>query len=123
MEVLDRTYYDQFWIVAYLSDRGPVGYYLYDRNAGKAKYLFSSDQKLESLALAPMHPVIIPTRDGLDMVCYLTLPLSADPQGLGKSKHPLPLVLNVHGGPTARVNRTEERRGGKECVSKCKSRC
>ena len=42
-----------------------------------------------------MHPVVIGTRDGLEMVCYYTLPASGR-QG------PLPMVLNVHGGPWGR---------------------
>ncbi|MBL0941200.1 MAG: S9 family peptidase [Alphaproteobacteria bacterium] len=104
MEILARSLDDNFWIVGYLNDQGPVSYYLYDRTVGHAQYLFSSNKKLESLDLAPMHPVIIPTRDGFNMVSYLSLPLSADPEGVGKSDHPLSLVLYVHGGPTVRDN-------------------
>jgi dipeptidyl aminopeptidase/acylaminoacyl peptidase len=104
MEILDRTLDDKFWIVAYLNDQGPVSYYLYDHDAGHSKYLFSSNKELEHLALVPMHPVVIPTRDGLNMVSYLSLPLSADPKGTGKSAHLLPLILDVHGGPTVRDN-------------------
>jgi dipeptidyl aminopeptidase/acylaminoacyl peptidase len=46
-----------------------------------------------------MHPVEICMRDGLKAVSYLTLPRVADPEGSGKSKEPLPMVLYVHGGP------------------------
>ena len=42
-----------------------------------------------------MKPVTIKSRDGLDLVSYLTLPAGAD----GKN---LPMVLDVHGGPWAR---------------------
>lgn len=104
MEILDRSLDDRSWIVAYLNDQGPVSYYLYDRKAAHAQYLFSSNKQLESLDLVPMHPVVIPTRDDLNMVSYLSLPLSADPEGSGKPAHPVPLVLYVHGGPTVRDN-------------------
>jgi dipeptidyl aminopeptidase/acylaminoacyl peptidase len=49
-----------------------------------------------------MHPVVIKSRDGLDLVSYLTLPKWSDPDGDGRPTEPLPLVLNVHGGPWAR---------------------
>jgi dipeptidyl aminopeptidase/acylaminoacyl peptidase len=49
-----------------------------------------------------MHPVVIKSRDGLDMVSYLSLPAAADPDGDGKANAPVPMVLFVHGGPWAR---------------------
>ncbi|MGV8089964.1 MAG: alpha/beta hydrolase family protein, partial [Methanothrix sp.] len=42
------------------------------------------------------------TRDGLDMVCYYTLPPESDGDGDGLPDEPLPLVLYVHGGPWGR---------------------
>jgi dipeptidyl aminopeptidase/acylaminoacyl peptidase len=35
-------------------------------------------------------------------VCYLSLPPGSDPDGNGVPNHPLPMVLDVHGGPWAR---------------------
>lgn len=49
-----------------------------------------------------MTPAIIKTRDGLDMVCYYTLPPESDPDGDGVPDEPLPMILNVHGGPWGR---------------------
>lgn len=49
-----------------------------------------------------MTPAIIKTRDGLDMVCYYTLPLGSDGNGDGLPDEPLPMVLYVHGGPWGR---------------------
>ena len=49
-----------------------------------------------------MHPRVIKSRDGLDLVSYLTLPLGSDPDGDGEPDAPLPMVLLVHGGPWAR---------------------
>ena len=52
-----------------------------------------------------MHPVTIAARDGLPLVSYLTLPVDADrtcDDGHPASDRPLPMVLQVHGGPAAR---------------------
>jgi dipeptidyl aminopeptidase/acylaminoacyl peptidase len=49
-----------------------------------------------------MHDVIIKSRDGLDLVSYLSLPPGSDPSKAGRPQKPVPLVLNVHGGPWAR---------------------
>jgi dipeptidyl aminopeptidase/acylaminoacyl peptidase len=43
-----------------------------------------------------MEPVIIRTRDGLELVSYLSRPRDSQP------REPLPMVLVVHGGPWAR---------------------
>jgi dipeptidyl aminopeptidase/acylaminoacyl peptidase len=50
---------------------------------------------LAKYELAPMKPVTIKSRDGLELVCYLTLPL-------GVEAKKLPMVLFVHGGPWGR---------------------
>lgn len=100
--ISSRSLDDSVWTVAYTVDTGPVRYYLYDRKAKKAKFLFTHRPDLERYKLAPMHPVVIKSRDGLDLVSYLTLPLSSDPDGDERPARPLPLVLWVHGGPWTR---------------------
>ncbi|HKQ48444.1 MAG TPA: S9 family peptidase [Phycisphaerae bacterium] len=102
VDVISRSLDDKTWIVAYLMDDGPVRYYHYDRPAKKANFLFTNRRRLEGLPLAKMHPVIIKARDGLNLVCYLSLPVWADKGGKGRPSAPVPLVLNVHGGPWAR---------------------
>lgn len=102
--VTSRTQDDSQWIVAYLMDTGPVRYYLYDRGHKKAKFLFTNRAKLEGLKLAKMHPQVVKSRDGLNLVCYYTLPVWTDPDGDGRPDKPLPMVLFVHGGPWARDN-------------------
>jgi dipeptidyl aminopeptidase/acylaminoacyl peptidase len=102
LSVISRTLADDRWIVAYsLADR-PVSYYHYDRRARAATHLFSNRPELEGRPLAPMHPLVIGARDGLELVSYLTLPIGADPDGRARPSAPLPLVLFVHGGPWAR---------------------
>ncbi len=94
----------QHWVVAYIMDNGPVRYYHYDRTRRKARFLFTNRKELEGLPLVRMHPVVIPSRDGLKLVSYLSLPLEADPDQDGRPQRPVPLVLLVHGGPWARDN-------------------
>lgn len=103
VQIASRTLADDKWIVAYVKDNAPISYYIYDRTAKKAQFLFVHNSKLAELPLAKMHPVKINARDGLEMVAYLTLPVweKTDASGLVPSK-PLPMVLVVHGGPQAR---------------------
>lgn len=99
MQVLSTSLDDQRWIVGYMMDNGPYRYCLYDRPAGKASLLFTNRKALESFTQAKMHSRILKTRDGLDMVVYLTLPVDSDPDGDGIPDRPLPMILMPHGGP------------------------
>ncbi|PKN59362.1 MAG: S9 family peptidase [Deltaproteobacteria bacterium HGW-Deltaproteobacteria-14] len=100
--VASRTLDDKTWVVAFRSDVQPASYYLWNRRAKRATFLFSSRPALDGLPLARMHPKLIPTRDGLTLVSYLTLPPASDPDGDGVADSAGPLVLLVHGGPWAR---------------------
>ena len=100
--VLSRTLADDRWVVAFLKDDGPGRYYLWDRSAKKAQFLFTNRKDLEGQPLVKMHPVVIPSRDGLALVSYLSLPKASDPKATGRPSKPLPMVLDVHGGPWAR---------------------
>jgi len=102
VDVVARSLDDRVWAVQYVPDNGPVRYYLYDRPARKARFMFSNRQALEPLQLSPMHPVVIKARDGLDLVSYLTLPYWTDADSNGRPQSPLPMVLFVLGGPWAR---------------------
>ncbi len=102
IEIVSRTLDDSCWIVAYLLDDGPVRYYRFLRNSKDAQFLFTNRASLEGLPLVKFHPVVIPARDGLDLVCYYSLPLETDPNQSGSVSEPLPLLLLVHGGPWAR---------------------
>ena len=101
--VADRTLDDKHWIVAFLQDDGPVKTYLYDREPEKkATFLFQNRDDLDDYQLVKMHTPVIKSRDGLDLVSYLSLPPGSDPDGDGVPNKPLPMVLYVHGGPWAR---------------------
>lgn len=104
-EVTSRTLDDTLWTVAYILDAGPVKYYVYDRAAegdARMRYLFSNRDDLDQYPLVKMHSPVIKSRDGLDLVCYLSLPPGTDADADGRPTHPLPMILDVHGGPWAR---------------------
>lgn len=102
LSVTSRSLDDTKWTVSYSHDDGPGVAYLYDRNAGKATRLFTSDSRLEGLELAAMRPVEIKSRDGLTLPSYLTLPTWSDSDRDGRPEKPVPMVLFVHGGPWSR---------------------
>jgi dipeptidyl aminopeptidase/acylaminoacyl peptidase len=102
VEVVSQSLDDRHWIVADIRDDGPVAYYHYDRAQKKERFLFFNRPELAELDLAKMQPRVIRSRDGLDLVSYLTLPEGSDPDGDGKPDRALPMVLLVHGGPWGR---------------------
>ena len=102
-QVISRPLDDSRWIVVYPVDDGPARYYSYDRARKEATFLFTHAKELEGLPLAKLHPVVIKSRDGLDLVSYYMLPVESDRDGSGRPDHPLPMVLHVHGGPHERV--------------------
>ena len=100
VKVISRSLDDHWWIIAYEKDDGPVAYYLYEHPKKQVKFLFTNRKELEGLPLSPMHAVVIPSRDGMNLVSYYTLPPAH-----GSSLHPdnpLPTILYVHGGPWGR---------------------
>ncbi|MGC9514343.1 S9 family peptidase [Methanocrinis sp.] len=103
VEVVSRSLDDKTWIVVYVVDDGPFRYYRYDSEKKEAEFLFTNRRDLEDEPFAKMMiPVVIRSRDGLDLVSYYTLPLGSDRDGDDRPEEPLPLVLFVHGGPWSR---------------------
>ncbi|GAB5497651.1 MAG: S9 family peptidase [Phycisphaerales bacterium] len=102
VSITSRVADDSIWTLAYVRDDGPVEYWIYDREAKKAEYVFSNRPALEDLPLAKMNPTVIESRDGLNLVSYLTLPAWSDTDGDARPDEALPMVLLVHGGPWAR---------------------
>ena len=95
LAIVSRDAKDLRWIVRSIQDDGPTRYFLFDRKSRELTFLFSDRPDLELLRLAEMKPVIIPARDGLNLVSYVTLPS-------GRSGRHLPMVLLVHDGPWER---------------------
>ncbi|MBG0812096.1 S9 family peptidase [Methylosinus sp. H3A] len=94
--IASRTEDDSLWVVSAASDTSPSVDHLYDRRAKTLRILHRARPELVGAPLRPMRPVTIKSRDGLDLVCYLTLPKAAE------AKAPQPMVLLVHGGPWSR---------------------
>lgn len=111
-QVRARSDQDDKWIVEDDPVSSPVSDWLYDRKTKKLTRLFVGRPELEGAPLVPMFAEEIRSRDGLNLVSYLSLPKSADPKGRGKPSQPVPMVLFVHGGPWGRdsfgSNRTHQ---------------
>jgi dipeptidyl aminopeptidase/acylaminoacyl peptidase len=96
IEIGSQSDDDTLWVVAASRPDRPQAWHLLDRRTGEITYLFSARPKLEQIKLAPMHGVVLKSRDGLELVSYLTLPASEKGP---RPARPLPMVLQVHGGP------------------------
>jgi dipeptidyl aminopeptidase/acylaminoacyl peptidase len=101
-QVLAQSLNNQFWTVyTDESDSSPV-YKVFDAATGELSELFVTNPELNQQTLSKMHGVVIDSRDGMDLVSYLTLPVESDPDQDGQPENPVPLVMLVHGGPWGR---------------------
>ena len=90
-----RDHADATWLLGFTADNGPVPYFSYNRTDKAATFLFDHRPDLREYRLEPMQPISFPSRDGLTLHGYLTLP-----PNVNETTNPqLPMVLNVHGGP------------------------
>ena len=101
VEIVSRTYEDDKWVVVFSKSDSPSKYYIYYRTQRKAQFLFVSNTSQEGLPFSKMYSHSIKSRDGLDLVSYLTIPRWLD-NGKGIPSKTVPLILYVHGGPNAR---------------------
>ncbi|MGH9180667.1 MAG: S9 family peptidase [Acidimicrobiales bacterium] len=92
---LGRDHADRRWLAAFTADDGPVSYFVYERDRGEGRLLFTHQPALSEYTLATMEAFSFVARDGLGVSGYLTFPP-------GLERRPLPAVVNVHGGPWAR---------------------
>jgi acylaminoacyl-peptidase len=86
------------WIVTSYSAEDPSVYHLLSRSSGTLHELFRARPELVPYQMAGKEGVVIKSRDGLDLVSFLSLPPMTGPRPV----HPLPMVLLVHGGPWGR---------------------
>ena len=93
--IVSRDSDDRKWIVEFQSAQRSTKYFLWDRAAKKADFLFSDRPALDQLQLAEVRPIKYRARDGMEVHGYLAIPAGLEPRNL-------PLVLNVHGGPWLR---------------------
>ncbi len=91
-----RSLDDNRWLVITQESDESVKYYFFNNKTKVLKFLFSNQPALDRYPLQKMEPLIIKSRDGLNLVCYLTRAKKA------KKGSPTPLVAYIHGGPMAR---------------------
>lgn len=91
-----RSQDDSSWLVVTMESDESVKYYLFDNKTKDLKFLFSNQPALDKYHLQKMEPLVIKSRDGLNLVCYLTKANNF------KEGSPSPLVAYIHGGPMSR---------------------
>ena len=76
-----RTEDERLWIINADSDLRPATTYLYDREQQTLRTLFEHRPELNGAPLVPMQPVVIRSRDGFELISYLTRPAGANQPG------------------------------------------
>ena len=100
--VQGQTRDNRIWLVGHDPVTAPGRTVLYDRTSKSISELYVTRPQLAGMRLPDVCPVEIKSRDGLTLVSYLTLPVGSDKDGDCRPDKPLPLVLDVHGGPWGR---------------------
>lgn len=90
--VTSRNAADTLWIVKRLAADGPAQFYVYDRPRKVVTSLFHDRPALLGHTLGEVKSLVIPARDGLKLMSYLTLPTHRRPGAQ-------PMVVHIHGGP------------------------
>jgi dipeptidyl aminopeptidase/acylaminoacyl peptidase len=99
--VTSQTLDNSKWVLVNDPVTASPNFQLYDRAAKTLTKLFDVRPDLADDKLAPMKGVEIKARDGLTLPSFLSIPAGSDANGDGMPDAPLPMVLNVHGGPWA----------------------
>ena len=101
-----RSLDDRVWLIVF-QNGGPLRYYIYDRPARRARFLFTEQSELEAFTLARRQAVVVPTRDGLKLPGDLYLPSWTRPrprsgrqriapgEALRAWGHKLPLIIRA----------------------------
>ena len=95
LEVLSRSRDGRRWTIKTSSPTSPGRYYLAEPGRGVLILLSRAYSDLDDYQLAPMEPIRVRARDGLELPGYLMRPIQ-------KVRAPYPTVLIVHGGPWSR---------------------
>lgn len=91
-----RSQDDSSWLIVTEESNESVKYYFFNNKTKDLKFLFSNQPVLDKYPLQKMEPLVIKSRDGLNLVCYLTKANNF------KEGFPSPLIAYIHGGPMAR---------------------
>ena len=95
IHITSRDLNDDKWIVLVEYDYKSAEYYLFTKSKMQCRFLFKNRCALSTYKLNKMESIIIKSRDGLNLISYLTRTDT-------KNQSELPMVLYVHGGPNAR---------------------
>lgn len=93
---------NRHWLVSEDSAEDGPRVWRFDTQSHELTELYTPYPALAEAPLQPMHSVVIPARDGQELVSYYTLPPGSDADGDGLPEEAVPMVLWVHGGPWAR---------------------
>ncbi|HJM84597.1 MAG TPA: S9 family peptidase [Candidatus Marinimicrobia bacterium] len=99
-EIISQSNDNQKWVVQFMESDSPITFHIFDRREKQLTKMFTSTPQLEGLSLAKMHPYVMKSRDGFDLVSYVVLPFGTDPDNNGRPIKPLPTIMIVHGGPS-----------------------
>lgn len=95
VDIVDSSIDEQKLVLFVSRDVDSGKYYLFDRKTRQLGEILPVRPGLESVALAPVKPVTVLARDGVQIPAYLTLPS-------GGQKTGFPAIVLPHGGPDAR---------------------
>lgn len=98
VSIVGQSADDSRWLVRWLNG-GPAHYAVWDRKTKRVTDLFDDVPGLDTRTLASRRPLVVRSRDGLDLRCDVYLPAGSDANGDGIPDRPLPTILYVHGGP------------------------
>lgn len=90
---VDKTDDESIYLVAVTSDKIVGEYYTYDVEKDSVTLLFKLLPQLKAKDMATMKPISFPSRDGLTLHGYITLPTNY------KKGDRVPVIVNPHGGP------------------------
>ncbi len=93
--VFDRDINGKIWVVSYISDDSPQTFYTYDTSTRTSSLLFRTNEKLKYRKLAQTEDLTMHTRDGKNMLCYLT-------RAQNSNDDIPPMMVYVHDGPWRR---------------------
>ena len=82
----------RYILVRVYSDVDPGAYYLFDRQAVKAKFLLAAMEWIDPKKMSETQPIQLTARDGTKLHGFVTIPKGSDGRNL-------PLILHPHGGP------------------------
>jgi dipeptidyl aminopeptidase/acylaminoacyl peptidase len=100
--IQSQTRSNRIWLIGNDPITSPPRVMGYERDSKKLTELYVGRPALIGKDLPNVCPQELKSRDGLTMVAYLTLPVGSDKDGDCKPERPVPMVLNVHGGPWGR---------------------